>query len=409
MSMSSMISMSNKRQFGVIGIDHTEYRHRAKRVLTSVGRHAPVAPQSIIAQQVVMCLPPQSSNPDPNVMTDLMAPRGDQFDAMIPKRGEWAVKIDVPEGESQVVAPYGFARISDTQITTCGNGTDIDAKIIFEGIVTNAQDLLDENRDNVGALDIGGTVTGINYGPERLCAGDHVYIGLPHMIESTINGHVTKVPSVCASGMPASKAHFGTYRMKWNNVSSAIEDIMEHIKEEYTKSNSKDTFADPGNLHAMLAVARGVRKELPLYQFACLFAHQTVCIGALNAFDVEKEDKADQTGKLVKKFNDFLVFMQKLDKQYAKVANTYDKSLGLAEARSDEPIQLMEQLDAKDKTEAFGGKVAKRLPLLFEFADRFKFTSFDLMQNFMRQRMMGKVLVNSDPGQQLDVALGYFA
>lgn len=394
MSMAAAFSMNNrKRQLGVIGVDHNEYGHRTKRVLLSVGRHSPVAPQSIIAQQVTMSLPPQSSLPDPRDC-DLMAPRGDKFEAMIPKRGEWAVKVDVCNGESHVSAPYGVARINDTQVTTCGNGTDVNAKIVFLGIVTNAQDGMDNNRDDVGALDISGTVTGINYGPERLCAGDHAYIGLPHMIESNNNGKVTMVPSVCAAGMPASKAHYGTYRMRWNNVSTAVAEITDFITELYSKDKSQK-FTSSGNLHTKLTVERGVRAEMPIYEYATIFAHQTRCV------DVVKQAPGPEQRIAL---NSFLLCMQDIDKNNMKLVENYDKSLGLDKPVAN-PIQIESALEPTSVTE---GEL-KRLIDLLVYADRLKYVAIDLMHNFMRQRMMGKVLVNSDPGQQLDIAMGYFA
>lgn len=397
MSLSDLFNTPASRFVGVSGFDYTGVRNlngsRSRRqvVTLSTGRHDPVAQQSIIAQQVIMSLPPQCglANPDPD---DLMAPVGHNIGAMIPKRGEWAVKIDNQCNESFISAPYGVARINDIQVYTCGNGVDRRAKIIFMGIVTNAQDISDPNRDNVGALDVSGTVTGINFGTDVLCAGDQVYIGLPHLIESNSNDVKTMVPGVCAAGMPSDKACFGTYRMRFNTVSAAVDDAICHLDNVYV-SNPTQAFASAGNMKMVLELQRGVREEMPLYQFARLHAHVIRCKDVV---------KTGAVADKVEALNQFLDYMKAVQLDNKREEDTYNKTLGI------DTIHRQHLIHDVARAVATASDFSAKFCELLCHVDEFKRNALTLQHNFLRQRMMGRVMVNSAPGQQLDVMMGYF-
>jgi hypothetical protein len=391
-----------KRPFGLIGIDRSFQRDNPNRrvsrqVVTddiSVGRHAPVFPQSIIAQQCVLSAPPTSGVPNPDDK-DIMAPEGD-ISKMIPKRGEWACRFNTQDTR-HVTAPIGVARINDTMVYTCGNGVPNMYPLIFAGIMTNAQDMLDDNRDDIGAMDIGGTVTGINYGPEKICAGDWVYIGLPHMVITT-GGQ--RVPGVRAAGMPEGKAHFGTYRLRWNNVSTATADVRGFIEESYAKSPGAD-FTSPARRKDMFDLQRSIREEMPLFEYASIHAHQVRVRGVVadtNVVDLGTADVATAASNM-------LEYIKHVDMRYREEIGKYDTSLGLPVIKDMSPVQLLGAFS----TGIGRPSLATQLLAILHEGEKLKEISIDLMHNFLRQRLMGKVMVNSEPGQQLDVNLGYFA
>jgi hypothetical protein len=391
---------SAKRSFGIDGIDRpfareSKSRRVSRQVVTddiSVGRHAPVFPQSIIAQQCVLSMPPTSGVPNPDD-TDIMAPECD-LAKMIPKRGEWACRFNTQDTR-HITAPIGVARINDTKVFTCGNGVPNAYPLIFSGIMTNAQDMLDDNRDDVGAMDIGGTVTGINYGPEKICAGDFVYIGLPYMVVSP-DGQ--RIPGVRAAGMPQGKAHFGTYRLRWNNVSVATADVREFIEQSYDPNCGKD-FVSAARRKDMFTMQRSIREEMPLFEYASIHAHQ-VRVCAL--IEVDKIRGAET----VESINTMLEYIKSVEMRHQTEIGKYDLSLGLLEPVVRSRLQLIDAIPAGPVADDI--IITKFVKVMYE-ADKLKEIAIDLMHNFIRQRLMGKVMVNSEPGQQLDVNLGYFA
>jgi hypothetical protein len=103
--------------------------------------------------------------------------------------------------------------------------------------------------------------------------------------------------------------------------------------------------------------------------------------------------------------SNMLEYIKHVDMRYREEIGKYDTSLGLPVIKDMSPVQLLGAFS----TGIGRPSLATQLLAILHEGEKLKEISIDLMHNFLRQRLMGKVMVNSEPGQQLDVNLGYFA
>jgi hypothetical protein len=398
----------NKRPFqmGIRGLDHPVTPSRAQRprlAELSVGRHDPVFPQSIIAQKCVLTLPPVLESLGEEDLSLVMAPIGQNLSACIPKHGEWAVARR--PSDTTDTAPYSGGRYADLEVFTCANGLPIDYPIKFAGIMTNAQDLMDDNRDDVGGMDVAGTVSGINTGPDTMSPGDTVRIGMPYMILGP-DGK-TMIPGVTWTGMPTDKAHFGVYQLRWNDVDDALVDIKAFLASAYKQAPSAH-FATETNLVDLLSVNRGVRLDMPHFWYAMITAHQLRVkdvIQSMTRAVLSRKESPDDGGEgSVVAMDAMLAYLQGLDDRHMKTLAAFDAAVGCGEVHYERsPIQSLVPLKNLSRDFLF-----TRLLDLMEEAERAKEIAQGRMHDFLKATCMGKVLASSRSGEQLDVLLGVF-
>ena len=320
-----------------------------------------------------------------------MAPRG-QFELAYPKRGEWACRMLPSDARGATGMDTGG--FGDLVVFTAGNDVPLHYPLQFAGIMTNAADLGDENRDTAAAMDVGGTVTGVNYGPETLYSGDLCYIGLPLMFEDGPGRFIVAIP---AGGMPVDKAHFGTYRLKWNNVCSASAEIRDVVEKAYKASPTQD-FTDLTNIENVLDLSQGVRTEMPLFNYGCLYAHEM-------HLRYGKQNEAHGVDR-VRSLNAMLRALKIHEQRHEVAVAAYDNSIGQSAFHVGHQSALQAMAPLAEDGSVLEPAGYKRMLDMYNENDRLKEMYLDRMHAFLRERMMGMVLSTSEPRQQLDLMLG---
>lgn len=395
---------SKRHRFGIAGLDRGVDQKREIRQKLSTGRHDPVFPQTIVADKAQMVFPPseETANTLSGIGMAVMAPTAQNPSLMGPKHGEWAMRMLHDPGA--VRAPYSGGLWCEKKVFTCGNDVPIDYPLVFAGIVTNAQDLSDPNRDDAGGLDIGGTVSGINTGPDTLFAGDTVWIGLPWMVQSADGRGM--IPGVKMKGAPEDKAYFGTYRLRWRCVDDAVLDVRMTLEKIYKSTSNRAQFTDEGTLDAHMSRDAGVRKDMPIRDYMVVTAHQI----HLRDLMIVNAGNANVTNDLTKALNKLLEFLLETEDKQSKQRAMYDEALGMDALAA---VYAPTRLRGLGKLSTIAGAVTigdatEQFVVLMDEADRAKEIASGRMHDFLLAQVMGKVLTTSESGCQLDVNLGQF-
>lgn len=407
------VTSRQRREFGLVGIDCHEHGGSVKRARNTGQelcdtRSDPVFPQSIIAQKCRLTLPPSCGvdNADP---ADLLAPRGSAFGACNPKHGEWAVARS--RADALPDAGLSGGHFSDLQVFTCGNDVPRDYQWTFVGICTNTQDLMDQNRDDAGAVDIAGTVSGINTGPEAIYAGQTVWISNP--VLTTGPDGKTKVPRWRWPGAPADKAYFGTRPLKWNCVNDAVVDIKTYLADQY-KLRPTQEFVNEATLADDMNIRCGVRDEMPIFVYAVVSAHLLRVAALIRVmFDGKTKDRDDgerSFRELMVALNALLAYLQKTEAAHQRYVRAFDAAVGGPEPLYNESavmrIPPLPDLSSGEDVADMVSTVLVRYVDLIQKADGVKDVAVGRMHDFLRGRIMGVALSNSQPGAQLDLLLG---
>lgn len=142
----------------------------------SEGRLEPVAPQALVVLNTPMNRdrPPMEPGINEANSLEFYAPLGTDETANIPRRGNWV--LFRADEEAYRIPRDASMNVVDLHLVCVMNGISVDVPLRAGGIITNAQDLGNPNRDDIGVINIAGHNTGINTGPYDINAGDTVYL-----------------------------------------------------------------------------------------------------------------------------------------------------------------------------------------------------------------------------------------
>ncbi len=242
----------------------------------SVGRHTPITPQSLIVATVKLDASgvPRSTNPMKNEL--LFAPVSNDKQVYTPKRGEWAMSLVDPLAD-RFQAPASSACIPGFTIFTAMNGISQTTKLRFAGMIDNAADLDNPNRDDVGTLRMSGTCTGINTGGSPIPQGSMVYA---NPISYVITDHATgrKIPGVHIIGEPKEKCFIATVAIEDTDVHAFQAFVTEAFKTLFSKRS--DSYRD--EVTPTIKNKLYIIEECPLYDWTHLEAAHVAMLKSLD-------------------------------------------------------------------------------------------------------------------------------
>lgn len=422
-------AIASHRRLGDPGFGRRDNSNR-QGVITSTGRTAPTLPQTIASSKANMMGPPQSVDYERGVFAEgegdrgalgrqkLMAPKGrfvtDEHgnDPYGPRVGEWALYYDDSDTPGGLNLPASVSEM-EPSVFTCWNGSPAEYSTRFAGIVTNAQDgpTGTNTSDRFGALNIAGTVSGHNDGPDTLTAGDIVCIGKPWMID---NGKGL-VPAVTHVGTPSDKAFPGVYRLRWVTGDSAAIDaksIVEGLFEKALDSGLDLTeFPTDAYLGKKLAVRDVVLSERLVFVFAVLHAHFVILSHTAKVLlsvaqrDPTKHTQSLKGSQLQKVLIAAQTYLLALEQRDQAVRRNYERFSKIVDFDYN-PTPLNRLPSAAHLT-----GFHECLCLCFDIIsmiDGFKATAITRINNLILSCRMGRVLAPSVSGEQLDVLLGVF-